>query len=133
MVMFPPCIFVWGRSPRLKGRMFCFELAVDAVAGGLVEVAAAAPALKPASIKGAALLLSSSFLALPLNAAAGRGNVATVTDVEVAAAVAATAFPCQVLSNAAAAKAGDATEVAIAAAVIKPVSAVFIAAGSRIG
>lgn len=132
MVMFPPSVFAWGRSPRLKGRMFCFELAVDAVAGGLVEVAAAAPALKPASIKGAALLLSSSFLALPLNAAAGRGNVATVTDVEVAAA-AATAFPCQVLSNAAAAKAGDATEVAIAAAVIKPVSAVFIAAGSRIG
>ena len=132
MVMFPPSVFAWGRSPRLKGRMFCFELAVDAVAGGLVEVAAAAPALKPASIKGAALLLSSSFLALPLNAAAGRGNVATVTDVEVAAA-AATAFPCQVLSNAAAAKAGDATEVAIAAAVIKPVSAVFTAAGSRIG
>ena len=125
-------VFAWGRSPRLKGRMFCFELAVDAVAGGLVEVAAAAPALKPASIKGAALLLSSSFLALPLNAAAGRGNVATVTDVEVAAA-AATAFPCQVLSNAAAAKAGDATEVAIAAAVIKPVSAVFTAAESRIG
>ena len=132
MVMFPPSVFAWGRSPRLKGRMFCFELAVDAVAGGLVEVAAAAPALKPASIKGAALLLSSSFLALPLNAAAGRGNVATVTDVEVAAA-AATAFPCQVLSNAAAAKAGDATEVAIAAAVIKPVSAVFTAAESRIG
>ena len=132
MVMFPPSVFAWGRSPRLKGRMFCFELAVDAVAGGLVEVAAAAPALKPASIKGAALLLSSSFLALPLNAAAGRGNVATVTDVEVAAA-AATAFPCQVLSNAAAAKAGDATEVAIAAAVIKPVSAVFTVAGSRIG